>query len=213
MAGAGGARFAAKEKSVHAAERDTERVKALRGAFLEAIQGEDFTRFKFVGEAGVNLTYTRCYGRAVGGRRVRQGVPLHGGPNGTMVGVLSVNGLEAVMPLDGALNQNSFAACLDPVLGPALRSGDAVVLDNLRVHKVTGRRERSAACGARVLFLPPYSPNFSPIENGWSKFRTWLRTAQARTREALDKAIGAAMRWISTADAQNWFAHCSYHVY
>ena len=88
-----------------------------------------------------------------------------------------------------------------------------VVLDHLRVHKVAGRRERSAACGARVLFLPPYSPDFSPIENGWSKFKTWLRTAQARTRIALDKAIGAAMNWSSAADAQNWFAHCSYHVY
>jgi transposase len=185
----------------------------LRGAFLEAVQGEDFTRFKFVDEAGVNLTYTRRYGRAVGGRRVRQGVPLHGGPNVTVVGALSVKGLEAVMTLDGALNQDSFAAYLDQVLGPGLRPGDVVVLDNLRVHKVAGMRERIEACGARVLFLPPYSPDFSPIENGWSKFKTSLRTAQARTREALDEAIGAAMKWISADDAQNWFAHCGYHVH
>ena len=186
---------------------------ALRGAFLEALQGEDFTRFKFVDEAGVNLTYARRYGRAVGGQRVRQGVPLHGGPNVTVVGALSVHGLEAVMTLDGALNQDSFAAYLDQVLGPTLRPGDVVVLDNLRVHKVAGMRERIEACGARVLFLPPYSPDFTPIENGWSKFKTWLRTAQARTRQALDEAIGAAMQWISADDAQNWFAHCGYHVH
>lgn len=185
----------------------------MRGAFLEAIQGEDFTRFKFVDEAGVNLTYTRRYGRAMGGRRVRQSVPLHGGPNVTVVGALSVHGLQAVLTLDGALNQDSFAVYLDQVLGPTWRPGDVVVLDNLRVHKVAGMRERIEACGARVLFLPPYSPDFSPIENGWSKFKTWLRTAQARTREALDEAIGAAMNWISAADAQNWFAHCGYHVH
>jgi transposase len=130
-----------------------------------------------------------------------------------VVGALSVNGLEAVMTLNGALNQDSFAAYLDEVLGPGLRPGDVVVLDNLRVHKVAGLRERIKACGARVLFLPPYSPDFSPIENGWSKIKTWLRTAQARTREALDEAIGAAMKWISANDAQNWFAHRGYHVH
>ena len=188
----------------------------MRGAFLEAIQGEDVARFKFVDEAGVNLTYTRRCGRAVGGRRVRQGVPLHGGPDVTVVtvvGALSVQGLEAVMTLDGALNQDRFAAYLDQVLGPTLRPGDVVVFDNLRVHKVAGMRERIAACGARVLFLPPYLPDLNPIENSWSKFKTGLRTAQARTREALDDAIGAAMKWISADDAQNWFVHCGYHVH
>ena len=185
----------------------------MRRDFLEAIQDEDFTRFKLVDEAGVNLAYARRCGRAAGGRRVRQGVPLHGGPNVTVVGALSVQGLEAVMTSDGALNQDSFAAYLDQVLGPTLRPGDVVALDNLRVHKAAGMRERIEACGARVLFLPPYSPDFSPIENGWSKFKTWLCTAQARTREALDDAIGVAMKWISANNAQNWFAHYGYHVH
>ncbi len=188
-------------------------MKALRGAFVEAVQGEDFTRFKFVDEAGVNRTYTRRCGRAAGGGRVRQGVPLHSGPNVTVVGALSVHGLEAVMTLEGALNRDSFAAYLDQVLGPTLVPGDVVVLDNLRVHKVAGMRERIEARGARVLFLPPYSPDFSPIENGWSKFKTWLRTAQARTRHALDDAIGTAVEWITAEDAQNWFAHCGYPVH
>lgn len=85
----------------------------MRAEFLEALQGEDVTRFKFVDEAGVNLTYMRRYGRAVGSRHVRQGVPLHSGPNMTVVGALLVQGPEAVMALDGALNQDSFAAYLD----------------------------------------------------------------------------------------------------
>ena len=156
----------------------------------------------------MNLTYTRRYGRAVGGQRIRQGVPLHGGPNVTVVGALLVHGLQAVMTLDGALNQDSFAAYLDQVPGPTLQPGDVVVLDKQRVHKMAGMRERIEACGARVLFLPMYSPDFSPLENGWSKFKTWLRTAQARTRDVLDEAIRAAMNWIRADDAQNWFAQC-----
>ena len=106
-----------------------------------------------------------------------------------------------------------FAAYLSHVLGPTLRPGDVVVLNNLRVHKMAGMRERIEARGARVLFLPPYSPDFRPIENGWSKFKTWLRAAQARTREALDRAPATASNWIGTDDAQNWFAHCGYHVH
>ena len=106
-------------------------------------------------EAGVNLTCTRRYGRAVGGRRVRQGVPLPGGPNVMVVGALSVHGLQAVMTLNGALNLDNFAAYLDQVLGPTLQPGDVVVLDNMRVHKVAGMRERIEACGAWVLLLPP----------------------------------------------------------
>ena len=131
----------------------------------------------------------------------------------TLVAALAPQGLTAAMTVDGAVNTAVFAAYLDQVLGPTLQPGDVVVLDNLRVHKVAGMRERIEACGARVLFLPPYSPDFSPIENGWSKFKTWLRTAQARTREALDEAIGVAMNRIKSEDAQNWFAHCGYPVH
>ena len=97
--------------------------------------------------------------------------------------------------------------------GPTLRPGDVVAPDNLRVHQAAGMRERSEACGARVLSLLLYPPDFSSIENGWSKFRTRLRTAQARTRETLDEAIRAAMNRISADDAQNRFAHCGYSVH
>ena len=188
-------------------------MKTLRAAFLEALVGEDPTRFKFVDETGVNLTYCRRYGRALAGGRVRQGAPLHSGASVTVIGALTVKGLEAVMTVEGALNQEVFATYLDQVLGPTLAAGDVVVLDNLPVHKVAGMRQRIEAYGARMLFLPPYSPDFSPIENGWSKLKIWLRTAQARTREALSEALQTAVNWISAQDAQNWFAHCGYHVH
>ena len=131
----------------------------------------------------------------------------------TVVAALTVKGLEAVMTVEGALNQDVFAAYLDQVLGPTLVRGDVVVLDNLPVHKVADMRERIEARGARVVFLPPYSPDFNPIENGWSKFKTGLRTAQARSREALTEALQTALAWITAQDAQNWFAHCGYPVH
>lgn len=197
---------------MHAAERDTERVKALRQEFIAALQDEEVTRFKFVDETSVNLTYTRRYGRAVGGRRVDAAVPLHNGPNVTIVAALSAQGLEAVMAVDGAVNTASFAAYLDQVLGPTLQVGDVVVLDNLRVHKTAGLAELVEARGARLLYLPPYSPDFTPIELAFSKLKTHLRSAAARTREALTEAIRTASSWVTAQDAHGWFHHCGYHV-
>ncbi len=185
----------------------------LRRAFLEALPAEDATRFKFVDETSVNLTYTRRYGRAPGGQRVDQAVPLRNGPNVTIIAALTPQGVEAVMELDGAVNAVSFAVYLDQVLGPTLVPGDVVVLDNLRVHKAPGLAEVVEKRGARLLFLPPYSPDFTPVELAFSKLKTFLRTAQARTREALTIAWRAALAWISEEDAKNWFDHCGYHVH
>ena len=176
-------------------------------------RGEDPRRFKFVDETGLHLAFARRYGRAPGGQRVGQGVPLRVGTPVTLIGALTVNGLEAVMSLDGALNAASFAVYLEQVLGPTLVPGDVVVLDNLPVHKVAGMAQLVEARGARLLFLPPYSPDFAPIEQAWSKLKTALRTTQARTREALEQALDQALAWITSQDAQNWFDHCGYHVH
>ena len=212
-AGRAGTELAAKKKSVHAAERDTERVRALRAAFLEAVQGADFTCFKFVDETSTNLTYCRRYARAEGGQRAHQATPLHGGPNVTLVAALTSQGLQAAMTVSGAVNGDVFAAYLEQVLGPTLVPGDMVVLDNLPAHKVAGLAELVEARGARLLYLPPYSPDFNPIELAFGKLKTWLRTAQARTREALESVIQAATDWITERDAKNWFDHCGYHVH
>jgi transposase len=204
---------AAKKKSVHAAERDTQRVVALRQAFVEMLQQQDVTRFIFVDETSTNLTYCRRYARAEGGRRAPQATPLHGGPNVTLVAALTPTGLQAAMTVSGAVNGDVFAAYLEQVLGPTLVPGDVVVLDNLPAHKGAGLAQLVEARGARLLYLPPYSPDFNPIELAFSKLKTWLRTAQARTREALETVIQAATAWISEQDAKNWFDHCGYHVH
>ena len=208
-AGRAGVGLAAKKKSVHAAERDTDRVRALRAAYLEALQTEDFTRFKFVDETSTNLTYGRRYARAEGGQRAPQATPRHGGPNVTLMAALTPNGLQAALIVSGAVNGDVFAAYLDQVLGPTLMPGDVVVLDNLPAHKVAGLAELVEARGARLLYLPPYSPDFNPIELAFSKLKTWLRTAQARTRDALETAT----EWVTEVDAKNWFDHCGYHIH
>ena len=188
-------------------------MRTLRAAFVEAVQTEDFTCFKFVDETSTNLTYCRRYARAEGGQRAHQATPLPGGPNVTLVAALTPNGLQAAMTVSGAVNGDVFAAYLDQVLGPTLVPGDVVVLDNLSVHKVAGLAEIVEARGARLLYLPPYSPDFNPIELAFNKLKTWLRTAQARTREALEAVIQDASNWITERDAKNWFDHCGYHVH
>ena len=98
------------------------------------------------------------------------------------------------------------------MLGPTLRPGDVVVLDNLFVHKVAGLAEVVQRYGARLLYLPPYSPDFNPIELAFSKLKTWLRTVRTRTRDLLEDAMRTAAEWKTGTDANNWFDHCGYHV-
>ena len=164
-------------------------------------------------ETSTNLTYCRRYARAEGGQRAHKATPLHGGPNVKLIPALTPDGLGALMSVDGAVNGDVFAAYLDQVLGPTLMPGDVVVPDNLSAHKVAGLAERVEARGARLLYLPPYSPDFNPIELTFSKLKTGLRTVQARTREVLEAVIQDAADWITEHDAKNWFDHCGYHVH
>jgi transposase len=153
---------------------------------------------------------TRQYGRAPRGERVVGAVPQNYGANVTMLAALSLQGVGAVMTVDGATDAAVFHAYVEHVLCPTLVPGDVVIMDNLRAHKVAGIRERIEACGARLIYLPPYSPDLSPIEPCWSKLKALLRTAQARTREALDAAIQQVLAAVTASDARGWFRHCGY---
>jgi transposase len=155
---------------------------------------------------------TRLYGRAPKGERVIGAVPRNFGANVTMLAALGSQGVEAVMTIDGATDAEVFRVYVEQVLRPTLRPGDIVILDNLRAHKATGIREAIEQAGARLQYLPPYSPDLSPIERCWSKLKTALRTAKARSREALERAIAQALATITAADAQSWFRHCGYTV-
>jgi transposase len=137
-------------------------------------------------------------------------VPQNYGANVTMIAALSLRGVEAVMTINGATDAEVFRAYVEHVLCPTLVPGDIVVMDNLRAHKVAGIQEHIEAHGAQLIYLPRYSPDLSPIEPCWSKLKTLLRAARARTREALDAAIEHVLAAVSPSDARDWFQHCGY---
>jgi transposase len=170
----------------------------------------EFRRLKFVDESGVNIAMTRLYGRAPRGERVIGSAPQNYGENITMLGALSADGLSALMTIDGATDGEVFAAFVREVLCPTLSEGDIVVLDNLGAHRSVAARKAVEQRGARMVFLPPYSPDLNPIERCWSKIKTALRAAKARTRETLEEAIKQAIATVTESDARAWFKHCGY---
>ena len=203
---------APQKKSLHASERDSPRVQQARQEYRQRIAALDCRHLKCVDASGVNRAMTRLYGRAPKGERVIGSVPQHDGPNVTIRGALGVHGLQAVMTVDGATDADVFRPDVKRGLGPTLAPGDLVVMDNLRAHKAAGVQQSIARRGARLLYVPPYSPDLSPIEPCWSKVKTGLRKAKARLREALDSAITDVLATVTQTDAHGWFRHCGYAV-
>jgi transposase len=167
-------------------------------------------RLVFVDEAGCNTAMARQYARAPRGQRAHAAVPSRWGDNISLVGALGLAGLRTLMMLEGAIDGLAFVAFVRHFLVPQLRPGDIVVMDNLSVHKVAGVREAIEAVGASLRYLPPYSPDLNPIEQCWSKIKALLRSAAARTQEALEAAVAEAMAAVSASDAAGWFAHAGY---
>ena len=155
---------------------------------------------------------TPRYGRAPRGQRVVGVAPRNQGPNTTLIAAMSPVGITAAMTLAGAIDRDALDVFVAQVLVPSLTPGQTVIWDNLSVHKSTTARQGIEAAGCQVRFLPPYSPDFAPIELAFSKLKTFLRRTQARTRAALDEAIAAGLHTITAADAQAWFTHCDYHL-
>lgn len=169
-------------------------------------------RLRFIDEAGINLAMTRLYGRAPRGERVSERVPRNYGAQTSLISSLSLAGVEATMSIEGAVDMEVFDAYIEQVLRPTIRAGDVLVLDNLTAHRASLIEQVAAECGAAVIWLSPYSPDFSPIEMMWSKIKAALRAAKARTREELEQALDAALKLITEADCLGWFKHCGYQV-
>lgn len=161
-------------------------------------------------ECGSNIALTPLYGRAPKGKRLYGSVPRNRGANTTLLASLSLQGMGEAMILEGAADTLAFEVYIEQVLAPSLSAGQIVVLDNLSTH--TGEKVRQAlqARGCRLLFLPAYSPDLSPIEEAFSKLKAYLRRMGARTREALEEAIAQALTTITAHDALGWFGHCGY---
>lgn len=128
----------------------------------------------------------------------------------TLIASMSLSGMGPAFVLDGAADHLAFEVYVEQLLAPSLRPGQIVVLDNLSIHLGSRVKQAIEARGCRLLFLPAYSPDFSPIEEAFSKLKTLLRRAGARTREALQEAIATALELITATDALGWFTHCGY---
>ena len=153
---------------------------------------------------------TRRYGRAPRGERVREGTPAGHWRTLTVLSARSLRGVVAAMTVEAPTDGDVFLAYVEQVLCPRLQPGPVVVMDNLPAHKVEGVRGLIEAAEAELLYLPPYSPDFNPIEQAWSKVKQHLRSAKARTRETLESATTDALATITPDNAAAWFAHCGY---
>ena len=185
-------------------------MKEKRECWHEQLAEIDPDRFVFIDESGAKTNMTRTRGRAPRGVRVIEPVPHGHWQTTTMIAAVRTTGPCAAAVVSGATDTEVFLAYVQHVLVPELKSGDVVVLDNLQPHKAAGVREMIETAGATLLYLPPYSPDYNPIENMWSKVKQFLRSAAARTQEALAQAITRALETISITDCRGFFRHCGY---
>ncbi len=202
------------KKTLIASEQDSLRVKDLRFAYRLWSFTIDPRNLVFIDETGIHLGMTRLYGRApIGERLYDSEAPSNGGKNISLIGGMSIDGLIASLSIAGSVNTDVFLFYIQEVLIPQLWVGAIVVMDNLPVHHASVVRETIEAVGAKVVFLPPYSPDLSPIELCWSKLKQLLRSAKARTIEALDQALTRIINeCICADDALGWFAHCGLFI-
>jgi transposase len=199
-------RLDAQKKTVAASERNA----AERAAWRAAVATRDPQQFVFLDETSTHTSLTRLYGWAPHDQRATGSVPRNHGKNTTLVAVLTPDGLHEPWMIEGAMNTETFEWYIRDQLAPRLRPGQVVVLDNLSVHRAASIREALAARHCEVLFLPPYSPDFTPIEQAFSKLKAIARGIGARTQEALQEAVRLAVAAITRDDAAAWFAHAGY---
>ena len=183
---------------------------ALRDEYRERTASIPAHRFVFIDESGANTAMTRTRGRAPRGERVHGSAPNGHWKVTTMIGAIRLSGISAAMTVDRPTDSDMFRAFVERVLVPTLKPGDIVVMDNLSPHKASGVEERITAAQAELWYLPPYSPDFNPIEKCWSKIKECLRSAKARTQRTLERAIARALRKVSVSDARGWFKECGY---
>jgi transposase len=202
----------AQKKTLHASERDTPRVRALRGHFKKRLAEEDPATLVFVDESGINTAMARLRGRAASGERVIGSVPQGHWKTLTLIGALRLEGMSAAVTVDAAADTDVFGAFVHDALVPSLRPGDVVLWDGLSPHKAQRMQREIQQAKARLIQLPPYSPDLSPIEPAWGKVKSHIRDIAPRDIQALGNAATEGFASITPADARGWFKKCGYCV-
>jgi transposase len=188
----------------------TERNEEARTAWREHLKQLDARKLVVIAECGSNIALTPLYARAPKGQRAYDRAPRNRGKNTTLIAALTWQGMGESMIIEGSANAAAFERYVEEILAPSLSAGQIVIMDNLATHKGQKVGELIQARGSELLFLPAYSPDLSPIEETFSKVKTFLRRAGARTREALQEAICQALLTVTAQDAHGWFRHCGY---
>ncbi len=190
-----------------ASERDEWLRTAWRVMVAEGLGGE---RLVFVDEMGANTSLAPLYGWSRKGERARFKVPRNWGANITLLASITAGGVGLCLAVEGSTTSEVFEVYIERVLAPELRAGQVVVMDNLSVHKGSRVRQLIEERGCKLMYLPPYSPDYNPIEQAFSKVKGLLRRAEARTREALVEAMGRALSAVTAQDARGFFGDCGY---
>ena len=200
----------AQKKTAHATEQDRPDVLKRREEWFDGQLDLDPERLVFIDETWASTNMARRHCRCRRGERLRSGVPHGHWKTTTLVAGLRRTGMVAPMVLDGPINRDAFIAYVHQVLVPGLSPGDIVIMDNLSSHKAPAARDAIEAAGAKLLFLPPYSPDFNPIEQAFSKLKAHLRKAAERTIHGLWDAIDRILDLYSPQECANYFANAGY---
>jgi transposase len=198
-----------KKRSVGASERDEFVRAAWRSLVAREIHAE---RLVFVDEMGANISLAPVYAWSRRGERAFVSVPRNWGKNVTLLASMSLEGMDPSLAVEGSTTTAVFEAYLERVLVPSLRPGQVVVMDNLTAHKGSRVRQLIESRGCQLIYLPPYSPDFNPIEEAFAKLKALLRKAEARSREVLIEAMGRALEMLTASDARNFFEHRGYRA-
>ncbi len=190
----------------------SERDEQARGAWRERLKGIDPGRLVFVDECSTNVAMVPRYARSPKGERAYGKAPRNWGKNVTLISSITLSGIGPSLSIEGPSDTESFGLYLREALCPALKRGQIVVMDNLSVHRSAWVRNLVESEGAEVLLLPPYSPDFNPIEEAFSKVKGALRRAKARTLAALFEATHPALGSVTAQDARGFFGDCGYRL-
>lgn len=202
--------FTRKKKTLHATEQNREDVAESRAKWREEQPTLDPAKLIFIDETSTATNMGCMYGYAIQGERLHADVPNGHRKTSTFIGGLRQDGMTAPCVIDGPINGEIFLAYVKQILVPTLKPGDTVIMDNVSSHKVSGVQEAIEAVGAKLLYLPPYSPDFNPIEMAFSKFKSILRKKALRTIEALWDALGEVADWFSPEECANCIRHAGY---
>jgi transposase len=181
--------------------------------FARELEGVPLADVVVLDESYATTTFTRLRGRCPRNQRLKQKVPAGHWKRLTVIAAITVAGVLAAASINASTDGQVFTTFINDCLVPALRPGMVIVMDNLSAHKVAAIRQSIESAGCRVVYLPPYSPDLSPIENIWSKSKAILRYLEARTVEDLEAAVTLAIQEVTAADCRNCFKACGYTLH